>query len=192
MELIVLLALWLFAIVHVDTFLVLTAFCADEQYGFAEVLVGHYLGFAIGLLAAVGGAIVAAEIFEDLAFLLGVVPIALGMWAIWRRAPEPDHDPLLPAPGPWRRMLVVTATGIGLSGENIAVFIPFFVQRTIAELSVIVIVYLVAAGVVFTAAWLVGSRLLGVRAPTWVASALVPTFLILVGMYVILAGWVAL
>lgn len=184
-------ALWLFALVHVDTFIVLLAFCADEQYELQEVLLGHYLGFSVGLAGAIAGAIIAGELLEGGAFLLGVVPVGLGLWGLWRRQPEPDHAPILPAPGVWRRTLVVTVASIGLSGENIAVFVPFFVTLERAELALIALIYLVAGGIVFLIAWLAATRLLVVRMPAWIEEKVVPLVLVAVGGYVFVAGWIA-
>lgn len=55
-------ATWLFLIANLDTFVVLTAFCADDRYEPREILLGHYLGFGSGLAMAVVAAAVATEL----------------------------------------------------------------------------------------------------------------------------------
>lgn len=191
MEALIVVALWLFVLVHIDTFLVLLAFCADEHYRLAEILVGHYVGFTIGLVGAIAGALLAADLLEGRSFLLGIVPLGLGVWTLWRRTPDP-HGPAIPvAPEAWRRLFIVMAASIGVSGENIAVLVPFFTTLETAEILIIAVLYLVAAGLVFAIAWSVARRVMLVRIPPWIEEKLVPVILILVGGYVLGAGWIA-
>ena len=185
------LALWLFTVVHVDTFLVMIAFCTDERYRLPEIVVGHYLGFGVGLVGAIGGALLAAEVLEGTAFMLGLLPLALGAISLFCRRPVLDSGTCQPAPGPWRRVGIVTAVGVGLSGENIAVFVPFFVVLTPGEFAVIAVLYLAAPGIVLGAAWIVAARMQRMPIPVWVETLLVPATLIAVGLYVLLAGWIA-
>lgn len=190
MDAVILVGLWLFAITHIDTLVVLLAFFLDETYGRHEILIGHYLGFTTGLLAAILAAVVAAEVLEGWTFLLGAVPLALGLWGLVHRRPNdgPSLEPL--DVGPVGRIGVVTSAGIGLSGENLAVFIPYFAERTTVELGWIVLVYLLAAAVVYFLA-LVGARQTAssVELPGWVETRLVPGVLVVVGLYVLATGW---
>ncbi|ADD07594.2 transport protein (probable substrate cadmium) (plasmid) [Natrialba magadii ATCC 43099] len=188
METVLFVALWLFIVTHIDTLLVISAFCADNDYQLWEVLVGHYVSFCIGLSAAVVGAIVAAELLYEWTFLLGVVPLTIGLWGLISRPPETTIEELPAVPNSVGRIGVVTVAGIGLSGENIAVFVPFFADLGPGELQLIVIVYLIAAGIVFLTALLLVYRVaidgISDRLDRW----LVPTVLVIVGGYVIVAG----
>lgn len=191
MENLIVLSLWFFALTHVDTFFVLVAFCIDGGYRLPEILLGHYLGFGFGLLGAVLGAVVAAETLQGGAYLLGFVPLGIGLWGIVRRRSE-VHTVAPDYPSSWlRRIGVVTVAGIGLSGENIAVFVPFFVTLADEELAVILSFYLVAAGVTFVIAVFVSRWTIEREYPKWIDKWLVPVTLIGVGMYVLGAGWVA-
>ncbi len=191
MELRIALAVWLFALVHIDTLVMLVAFCTDEQYELPEILIGHYVGFSIGLFAAVAGALVLADLLADTAFLLGIVPIILGIWMLTQRRQDHVARPVLPARGPVRRALVVAGAGVGVSGENIAVFVPVFIGLQPVELATVVVSYLILAGVVFVVAWEIGTRLLSARIPRWIDTLLVPGTLMLVGVYVLVAGLIA-
>ena len=190
MELVLALALWLFAVTHVDTLIVLVAFCADDRYGFPEVLVGHYLGFGLGLLVAVVAAVLAPEAFRESAFLLGVVPLGMGVWGIVRGASDvasPDTE----STGGWLdRIFVVGAAGVGLSGENVVVFVPFFVTLTAFEFAVVIATYVVAAAVPLLLALLLAKRARRIGLPTWVEAWLVPIALVVVGGYVLVVGWI--
>ena len=190
METVVLVALALFVGTHIDTLLVVGAFCADPDYRTEEIFVGHMAGFSIGLVAAVGGAIVAGELLRDYTFLLGILPLGLGLWGLLRGPPETtiEHTPSVPdAVG---RIGVVTVAGIGLSGENIAVFVPFFADLAAAELAVVLGLYgLGAIGVFLVALGAVSQFVtdgISERLDRWLVSSV----LVVVGAYVIVSGLV--
>ncbi|SNR49083.1 cadmium resistance transporter [Halorubrum vacuolatum] len=186
MRTVLLLATWLFIITHIDTFAVLVAFGVDEAYTTAEVVVGHYIGFTAGLVGAVILATVAGAAFRGWTFLLGVVPLALGVWGLLRRrddeAPPVVNDEETPG-----GVAVVAGAGVGLSGENLAVFIPFFSGLDAVTLAAIVGFYLVAAGVLVVVALAIARRT-AADLPPWVDRWLVPAMLALVGLYVLGAG----
>lgn len=184
-----LVALWLFTVVHVDTFVVLVAFCADEAYGIREIALGHYVGFCLGLLGAVAAAAVAAGVFHEWAFLLGLVPIGLGVSGLVRRQTGAAASIGTAVPSRIGRIGVVVGTGIGLSGENLAVFIPFFVTLSADELGVVIALYLLAAGVVLLAAVGVSRWGAPVDVPDRIKRRIVPVTLLLVGVYVLGTGW---
>ncbi|WP_255191102.1 cadmium resistance transporter [Natronobeatus ordinarius] len=190
METILLVGVWLFAVTHLDTLLVVGAFCADNDYRLREVFVGHYVSFCIGLAVAIAGAVLAAELFQEWTFLLGVVPLSLGLWGLLSQPPETTIEESPVVPNSLGRIVVVTVAGLGLSGENIAVFVPFFVTLSPAELALIIVVYLIGGGVVFLAAFVIVSRVATDGIPDWLDRWLVPTVLVLVGGYVVVAGWI--
>ena len=190
MESILIVGVWLFAVTHLDTLLVVGAFCADNDYRLWEVLVGHYVGFCVGLIAAVVGAILAAELLQEWTFMLGVIPLGLGLWGLLRQPPETTVEESPAVPNSLGRIGVVTIAGLGLSGENIAVFVPFFATLPPFELALIIVVYLIGAGVVFLAAFVIVSRVVTDGIPDWLDRWLVPTVLVLVGGYVVVAGWI--
>lgn len=98
----------LFVATNVDTILVVAAFCLDADYAASEVLVGHYAGVAVALTGALLGAFVATATVRSWVFLLGVIPIAIGVWGLIRRNPDPQGDELQVLPGPVGRISVVT------------------------------------------------------------------------------------
>lgn len=185
-----LLGVWLFAVTHLDALVVISAFCADNDYRTWEVLVGHYVGFSVGLAGAVLGALIAGELLADWTFLLGVVPLSIGLWGLISRPPETVVEESSVVPTTIGRIGVVAVAGIGLSGENIAVYIPFFADLSPETLAIVIGVYLVGAGVVFLVAlalvYHVATDGISDRLDRW----LVPTVLVVVGGYVILSGLV--
>ncbi|MCU4751179.1 cadmium resistance transporter [Halobacteria archaeon AArc-curdl1] len=188
METILFLAIWLFLVTHLDALLVMGAFCADNDYQIWEVFIGHYVSFSIGLIAAIIGAIVAAEFLREWTFILGVIPLGIGLWGLIRRPPETSVEHIQAVPNTVGRISVVTITGIGLTGENLAVFIPFFAELTSRELLAVVGVYLIGGLVLFFTALLLVYRVafdgISDRLDRW----LVPTVLVCVGGYVLVSG----
>ena len=188
METVFLIGVWLFVVTHIDTLIVISVFCADNDYRIWEVFTGHYLAFCIGLTAAVIASILAAELLQEWTFLLGLIPLSIGIWGLMRRPPETSIEEFPPVPNSIGRVGVVTLAGIGLSGENLAVFIPFFVDLSPSELTFIVVVYLIGAGLVFLTALLIVYRAavdgISERLDRW----LVPTVLLVVGGYVLVTG----
>lgn len=192
MESVIVVATGLFIATNIDTLLVLIAFCLDEDYAIFEVLIGHYAGFLVGIVAALGATFIATGLLQRGTFLLGIVPISMGLWGFFRREPDPAEDDLQVIPGPTGRVSVVTATAIGLNGENLAVYIPFFVGLSIDQLLFVVIFYVVAAGALFVGALTLARLTGGLWHPPWIDRWLVPTVLIVVGSYVLVSGWLVL
>lgn len=191
MEALLLLAIGLFVATHVDTFVALVAFCADARYRLPEIIVGHFLGFLVGLAGAVLAAAFAPESIRDLAFLLGIIPLSMGLWGFRHRAREAEPMELANPQSRARRAMIVTSAGIGLSGENIAVFVPFYLTLTAGELVVVNGLYLLGAGVVLLLAVAVGRQTARFGIPRWIERRLIPTVLTIVGVYVLSVGWLA-
>ena len=188
MEPVVALAVWLFLLTNIDTVVVIGAFCADNDYRLGEVFVGHYLSFCFGLSIAVAGAFLAAELFGSWTFLLGVIPLSLGLWGLFRRPPESAVAASPTVPNSLGRIGVVAVTGIGLTGENIAVYIPFFADLSLHELGLVVGIYLVGGAVVFLVGLVLVYRVATDDLPETIDRWLVPTVLVIVGSYVIVSG----
>ncbi len=188
MDTLLFVALWLFAATNLDIIVVISAFCADNDYRIWEVFVGHYMSFCLGLTAAVLGALIAADLLDGWAFLLGIIPLSLGLWGLFRQPPETTIEASPVVSNTVGRIGVVAVTGIGLSGENIAVYIPFFADLSFGELAVVVGVYLVGAGVVFLLSLLLVYRVaadgISDRLDRW----LVPSVLVVIGIYVLATG----
>lgn len=190
MEFLLLTALWLFVLTNIDAFVVLLAFCTDERYEALEILIGHSLGFAVGLAIATVGALLAAETLGEYGYLLGIMPVLLGLWG-YRR--EPASDQTRPEGGTTHlgRVSTVAIVGVGLSGENIAVYMPYFMTLTEYELPIVLVLYLLGAGGTFLLVHWISNRSASFNIPTWVEVHLVHLTLIAIGVYVLLTGWLA-
>ena len=188
---IVVVALGLFVVANIDTLVVLMAFFRDEQYNVPEIAVGHFFGFGVGLLGALIATVLAEITFYEFAFLLGVVPLGLGILGFFRQSEDSAVADPTALPGQVSRAGIVTMAGIGLSGENIALFVPFFITLTTFELTVVILLYLFAAGVTLLVAFFSVRQFIPVSLPAWIDDRFVPLLLIVVGVYVLTTGWIA-
>ena len=178
----------LFVATNVDTLLVVAAFCLDADYAAIEVLIGHYAGVVVALAGAVIGAFVVTATVRSWVFLLGVIPIAIGVWGLIRRNPDPQGDELQVVPGAAGRIGVVTTTAVGLNGDNTVLYISFFVTLRPEQVVLTVVGYLVAAGVLFAIALGMARVADDFGPPPWVNTWFVPVMLIVVGAYVLVSG----
>lgn len=188
MDSFLLVVIGLFVVTNLDALIVIGAFCADNDYRIWEVFIGHYVSFCIGLSLAVLGALVATELFEEWMYLIGILPLSVGIWGLLDRPPEDVVEDAPAIPNVIGRIGVVMIAGLGISGENIAVYIPLLTGLSTAELLLIIGIYLVGAGLVFLFAYLIVHRVvtdgISERLDRW----LVPTVLVIVGGYVLAMG----
>lgn len=193
-------ALWLFAVTNIDTLLVVAAFCVDRDYRTVEVFLGYYVGVIVALTATIVGAMFVAGWLRSWSFLLGVFPIALGVRSLLNQRASGDGDEgvkrgvdgsRLSRAGTGRTATVL-ATVIGLSGDNVVVYIPFVLELSAGELRVVIVAYLLGALLVFPVAVTIARRTVSAGVPEWVDRLLVPVTLVLMGMYILVTGGLVL
>jgi cadmium resistance protein CadD (predicted permease) len=125
-----------FASTDIDDLVLLTAFFADARMRRGAIVAGQFLG--IGALVAVS----AAAAFAALAVpphwpsLLGVIPLALGLWKGWQLVrsrgedSEGDAEDAHRAASPsGSQLLAVAAVTIANGGDNLSVYIPLFASN---------------------------------------------------------------
>ena len=169
-----------FAATNVDDLLVLMLLFgqADRQFERRKICLGQLLGIgaltAVSILCALGLGMVAAQYLR----LLGLVPILLGLRAVWDREEE---ETTASAVGVWSTALLTIANG----GDNLGVYIPLFAGFSAGRLALCAAVFLL-----MTLLWcLLGSRLaalprLGAAIRRY-KGFLVPAVLILLGVTIL-------
>ena len=90
------------------------------------------------------------------------------------------------------RTATVLATVIGLSGDNVVVYIPFVLELSAGELRVVIVAYLLGALLVFPVAVTIARRTVSAGVPEWVDRLLVPVTLVLMGTYILVTGGLVL
>lgn len=186
-------AVGLFAGTNIDDIVVVTLFFVAVQRGSLKtwhVVVGQYLGVgalvALSVLAALGLTIVP----DDKVRLLGLVPLALGVWGFVTyarsRTSATADEPRSPASA--NGLLGVTAVTLANGADNIAVYTPWFRTSSTAETIATIIVFAVLIGVWLAAAKLVGSHPKVLQRIENVEGWLVPGVFVALGTFILLDG----
>jgi cadmium resistance protein CadD (predicted permease) len=176
-----------FAATDIDDIVILTLFfVAARTTGRPrtwQIVTGQYLG--IGALA-VASAVVAAGLLvvpDPWTGLLGLLPIALGVRALWR---SDDDESATVVTG----TLGVAGVTIANGADNVAVYVPVFRALGPGDSAVFLLVFVVFVGVwCAAAAWLGGHRRvvrLVERAGHW----LVPTIFVGIGVVILVSSGV--
>lgn len=186
-----------FITTNIDDILLLMLFFAQVNLSFRKrhIVAGHYLGFSaivgISLLGFAGALILP----HNLIGLLGLIPIALGVYQLFRKHDDDDETldvahiqsksgflgSLLSA-----HTLSVAAVTLANGADNISVYVPLFANHTLSDVAIIILIFGLLVGI-----WLyAGYRL--VRYPSVArlldryGERLVPYVFILLGLYIVL------
>lgn len=149
-----------FAATNVDDLVILTLFFAriNGVLRRRHIVTGRYLGF-LGLIAAslpgfLGGLVIPKEWLG----WLGILPIAIGLHQLWQ--PNTDEISLQtttlaqtkPGETNWRSRLVsvlspqtyqIAAVTLANGGDNIAIYVPLFANSSLAQLAIILSMFLI-------------------------------------------------
>lgn len=188
----------LFVTTNVDDLVLLVGWFADPATRHREVYAGQLIG--IGAITAVAAVAAAAAFAVPVAWvgLLGLVPLALGTAGIVRlvrggvaaaEAAEAEEvaeaADALAAPTRWRRVLAVAGVTMANGGDNIAVYVPVFRQRTGAGIMTIAAVFLAITVLWCLAAeGLVGTKRGGAFLRHW-SPRVLPFVLVALGCWVL-------
>jgi cadmium resistance protein CadD (predicted permease) len=125
-----------FAATDIDDLVLLTAFFADERLRRGAIVAGQFLGIGALTAASAAAAFAALVVPPHWPSLLGVIPLAMGLWKLWEllrnRADDTDDEAqnARAAGGrPGSQVLSVTAVTIANGGDNLSVYIPLFASQ---------------------------------------------------------------
>ncbi len=184
----VLTAVGLFAGTNIDDMLVLAVLSASSratgQPRRWEIWAGQYTGIAVLVAVSLAAGRGLALIPADWLWLLGLLPLGLGVFRLAAafRARHRGEPPPAPAPG---GLPGVAGLTIANGGDNVAAYTPFFATISIGAAAVTVAVF--AAGVALWCLagwWLVSHhRVTEVlqRRGHWI----IPVIYILIGLYIL-------
>lgn len=155
-------AVGLFIATNVDDIIVLSLFFArgaGRPGTTAKILAGQYLGF-LGILAAALLVTLGAgwALPSEAIPYLGLIPLALGVWAAWEvyRGEGDDDDAAVAGKG----VTVATVAGVTAAngGDNIGVYVPVFLNISTAAVITFCILFLMLVAVLVTLAKFVATR----------------------------------
>jgi cadmium resistance transport/sequestration family protein len=191
-----------FITTNIDDILLLMLFFAQVNTSFRKrhIVAGHYLGFGVIILISLLGFAGALILPQNLIGLLGLVPIALGVYQLFRKHDDDDEVPDVSQVQPARGLIssllsahTLSVAGITLANgaDNISVYVPLFANHNLPNVVLIIFIFGLLVGV-----WLyAGYRL--VRYPTVArlleryGERLVPYVFIILGIYIFLEAFLS-
>jgi cadmium resistance protein CadD (predicted permease) len=178
----------IFAGTNIDDLLVLTVlFLSARATGRPaawHIWVGQYVGIAL-LVAASAAAAAGLSVLPDRwVGLLGLIPLALGVYGLVAAARGGDDDPI--RIGGFGAVVAVTLAN---GADNLAVYVPVFRTMGVRAGAVTVAVFAVGVAMMCLAASLIGShkRLVALmeRSGRWI----VPAVFVIIGVAVLVESW---
>ena len=185
-----------FITTNIDDILLLMLLFAQVNINFRKrhIVVGHYLGFSAIVLISLLGFAGALILPHNLIGLLGLIPIALGLYQLFRKR---DDDQTLdvshaePVHGLLGSLLsthTLTVAGVTLANgaDNISVYVPLFANHNLSDVALIMVIFGLLVGL-----WLyAGYRLVRYPSVAWLleryGERLVPYVFIALGIYILL------
>jgi len=178
-----------FALTDIDDLVLLIAFFADPRLRARTVVAGQYLGIAALTAVSALAAWAALAIPPGWTALLGAIPLALGLYQLWKWRDDDVSDESVETErlmeGRLRSpVLAVAAVTIANGADNLSVYIPLFAAH---------LAWLPIYGVTFavmTALWcalahrLVRNRAVGALMQHW-GHILLPIVLIALGLHIL-------
>lgn len=176
-------AIGLFAVTNVDDLFLLGLFFSDPTLRRSQVVAGQFLGIGILVAISVLRASLSIAVPEAWIALLGIVPLALGIWKL-RLLWKPDSDEP-PASVSQSGMLAVSGVTVANGGDNLGVYISYFATLAMWEVSLTVAVFLaMTAAWCLIAFWLVRHRHVGKLVERF-GHVLLPPVLIGLGFWIL-------
>jgi cadmium resistance protein CadD (predicted permease) len=146
-----------YASTNVDDLLLLVAFLAHPDFSGAQVVLGQFVGRSVLLLVALLASGAATVLSPPRIGLLGLVPLGLGIWRLWRLHNHPLPEEAWATSAPAARlapMLSVALATISDGGDNLAAYVPYFAVQSRWDVAATIALFLG-----LTAAWCVAARL---------------------------------
>lgn len=157
------------------------AWFAAGRYRARDIVLGQYAGIGALFAASLAASLLALAIPAGYLRWLGLVPVALGVAMLLRKA-RAEQTPS--ASG----LLAVTAVTIANGADNVAVYVPLFATRSAGAVAVMAAVFAIALALwCLGARWLVRHPAAGAPLRRW-GPRLVPWLLVALGLWILAGG----
>jgi cadmium resistance transport/sequestration family protein len=150
-------ALFAFVVTNLDdlALLILWFSAAQNRSHRMRIILGQYLGFLTLVGLSLPGWFGGQWIVPAWLGWLGLLPIGLGLRALFSRDEEDAPLPTLRGPG-WSQITQVAAVTIANGGDNIGIYVPFFARQSGASLGGTLLTFLILVGLwCWLARWLI-------------------------------------
>lgn len=178
----------LFVATNLDDIFILLAFFADASLRPSKIVAGQLIGISVLFLGSALLSRLALVLASEYVGLLGLAPLFLGIKKLiesLRAKKEDDEDDPKPSQGASQIISVALVT-IANGGDNLGVYIPAFTARSLGELAVFGVIFLLMTGLWCVAGYyLVNHPRLGAPIRR-VARPVMPIILIVLGLSILI------
>jgi cadmium resistance protein CadD (predicted permease) len=172
-----------FASTNIDDILLLAVFFGQRGRRVPSIVAGQFLGIGALVVLSIVAALAALVVPPRWPALLGLLPLALGLHQLPKRA-APKADQPSSASGLWAVASVTAANG----GDNLGIYIPLFASGVDA-IPVYVVVFAVGTALWCSAGYLLVQQPHARNALDRYGHQVVPWVLIGIGGYVLSNWW---
>lgn len=165
-----------------DIFILLFLF--SQTTNFKErlkVVSGQYLGISFLLIVSILGAYGSNIFLTDYLWLLGFLPIILGIRMFVEKQDSNEND--LSYHNSLISIIILTVSN---GGDNVGVYIPLFTQYNYLELVVMILIYLIMIGILCLVSYLIIKNKYVNKGIKKYQALIVPIVLILIGVMIII------
>jgi len=179
-----------FAVTNVDDLVVITTLFATAHTPTgprpAAIIAGQYVGFAVLLACSILGAVGLLAFPDPWVGLLGVIPLGLGLRALWRSRHRRHPDRAGANVVPVRGVVGVAAVTFANGADNLAVYIPLFRRTNPAGAALTIAVFAALLAVWCLAGAGLGRHPVVLSAIERVGHLLVPIVFIVIGLAILI------
>lgn len=175
-----------FASTNIDDVFLLAAFFADPKLRPATVVVGQFFGIAAIVAVSIVAALLALALPEGTTALLGVLPLALGLYGVWqlRGGIQANEDAVDAPRHTGAQFLIVAGVTVANGGDNLGVYVPLFASAP-ESITLYAVVFTVMTGLWCAMGYLlVNNRAIGDHVRRYGQVAL-PFVLIALGLWIL-------
>ena len=165
---------------NIDDVLVLSVLLAGRDRRW-KVVTGQYLGMALLIVISIIASYGADILLSDHIWLLGIIPVALGIREAFSRSDDDSHDAI----GITGTALLTVSNG----ADNLGVYIPLFSQCDPEELLLTISVFIAMIAVLCLLSMRLASS--GIM-NGWIRKyrkAVISSLFILLGLYIMIQGF---
>lgn len=178
-----------FAATNIDDIVVLSVLFArrDEHLRTRHIVVGQYLGFAVLVAASLAAGAGLLALPEGAVGALGLIPIGLGVRALWRarRLRDEAEDDQAAAAATTLTTTGVASITVANGADNIAIYAPLFATFGAGGITSTLLVFFALVALWCLAGSLIGSRPAVVRVVGWAGHYAIPVVLIALGVFIV-------
>lgn len=188
-----------FVSTDIDDLVVISAFFAERRLRPLSIVLGQYLGMATLVAISALAALLALSIPAGVTALLGLIPLGLGLfrlWRLWSGRGEEEDDLGREADEAEHRvearshsqLLAVAAVTVANGGDNLGVYIPMFATAPTA-VPLYATVFAVMTGLWCLLGYLFVANPVGRAVVGRWGELILPFVLIAVGLHILWGAW---